>query len=455
MRAFVTGAAALSICSCAGDESFEQPSAFPAGAASVDDHGTLAFSQPLPTLPRELSNQFFVGNSLFSQNWVIAPSSTDARDGLGPLFNAQACSSCHFKDGRGAPPTEDPRALGLLFRVSAVGASGELRPHPVFGDQLHPRAVGGVEAEGEVGIELHDVTGQYDDGTSWSLAAPTYTLAPQSGDAIPVVLSPRIAPQMIGLGLIEAIPEQDILTKVDEWDEDGDGISGRANYVINPRTGERQLGRFSWKANSTTVEHQVAGAFLGDLGITSPLFPHESCTVAQADCLAAATGANSDGVEINEQRLANVVLYSSVLAPPIRTNADDPVVRRGAELFYAMQCTGCHTPSYTTGPHPIEGIEGHEIWPFTDLLLHDMGPALADGRPDGLANGREWRTPPLWGIGLFQAVNDHTRYLHDGRARSLEEALLWHGGEAEASQQSFLAASAADRSALIIFLESL
>ena len=222
--------------------------------------------------------------------------------------------------------------------------------------------------------------------------------------------------------------------------------------VWDERKGGLSLGRFGWKANQPTVEQQTAAAFLGDLGITSELFPDDNCSALQPDCLSAPNGGNP---EIEAERLAKVVLYTQTLAVPAMRDFDDPQVLQGASLFVQARCAACHTPQHTTGPHELEAVSNQTVYPYTDLLLHDMGPELADGRPDFEASGQEWRTPPLWGIGLVETVNGHTMFLHDGRARSLVEAILWHGGEGTAARDTFKAFTEEEREALIRFLKSL
>ncbi len=387
---------------------------------------------------------------------MIAPSSTEGRDGLGPLFNAQSCSSCHFRDGRAQPPadSEDPDR-GLLMRISVRDASGAVVPHPVFGEQLQDRSIPDVPVEGTVEISYTEEPGTYDDGTPYSLAVPTYTLRDADGELLgdDVLFSPRVAPAMFGVGLLELIPEEDVLAAADPEDDDGDGISGRAALVEDTDGGESRLGRFGWKALEPTVEDQNASAFRADIGVTTPLRPEQPCTDAQPECLAAPDGGEP---EVDDQKLGRVTFYSRTLAVPARRDVGATTTDRGEEVFDSIGCTSCHTSSQRTGPSDVaEALDEQTIRPYTDLLLHDMGPALADGRPEGAADGTEWRTPPLWGIGLVETVNRHTRFLHDGRARSLEEAVLWHGGEGAAAQERFRALPAADRRALLAFLESL
>lgn len=427
------------------------------GAATVFNDGAGAFEQPVPGLSSEQRRTFAVGNSLFNQNWVTAPASTVGRDGLGPIFNAQSCSSCHFRDGRGRPPeTPDDPERGLLIRISATGERGsdDPEPHPVLGDQFQDRAIRGLDPEGSVRITTAELPGVLADGTAYSLARPTYELIGDDGQPIGdgLMLSPRVAPQVIGVGLIEGIPAEDIAAAEDPDDEDGDGISGRAHWVDDPATGERVLGRFGWKAAVPSVEAQNAAAFNGDLGVTSSLHPDQPCTSAQVECQGAPNGGQP---ELDDEKLATVTFYTRTLAVPARRDVRTPATERGEETFTSLGCSSCHTPIQRSGPSEIEALSEQTFAPFTDLLLHDMGADLADGRPDGDASGREWRTPPLWGIGLVEAVNGHTRYLHDGRARDLTEAILWHGGEAESARDRFTELPAAQRRALITFLESL
>ena len=429
------------------------------GAATVFNEGAGAFEQPVPGLSSEQRRTFAVGNSLFNQNWVTAPASTVGRDGLGPLFNAQSCSSCHFRDGRGRPPeTPDDPERGLLIRISVAGAGGgedaATEPHPVYGDQFQDRAVRGLEPEGSIRITTVERPGELADGTAYSLSEPTYELIGPDGEPVGdgLMLSPRVAPQVIGVGLIEGIPEEDIAGAEDPDDEDGDGISGRAHWVDDPATGERVLGRFGWKAAVPSVEAQNAAAFNGDLGITSSLHPDQPCTSAQTSCQEAPNGGEP---ELDDEKLATVTFYTRTLAVPARREVRTPATEEGEKTFTDIGCASCHTPTQRSGASEIAALSEQTFAPFTDVLLHDMGPGLADERPDGDASGREWRTPPLWGIGLVEAVNGHTRYLHDGRARNLTEAVLWHGGEAETARDRFTELPAAQRRALLTFLESL
>ena len=435
----------------------DKPETLSGGAATVFATTRQAFGQPLPHLTADQETQFFVGNSFFNRNWVSAPSSTTARDGLGPLFNARSCSACHLHDGRGRPPEPGEEMLSMLVRLSIPGhdARQGVVSEPTYGNQLNNLAVHGVPPEGRVLVSYQEIAGTFADGEPYSLRKPTYNFTDLNyGPMHPETLrSPRVAPAIVGLGLLEAVPAEALLALADPDDADGDGISGRPNRVWDKVRQQTVVGRFGWKANQPTVAQQVAGAFLGDIGITSPLFPGENCPSIALACQQALNGGSP---ELPEHLLAHVVFYSRTLAVPARRNLRRPDVRRGRHLFNEAQCDACHTPTLHTGAVPgLPDLSQQVIHPYTDLLLHDMGPALADGRPDFEATGVEWRTPPLWGIGLVETVNRHTYFLHDGRARNLAEAILWHGGEAEASKEHFRRLPSADREALLQFLYSL
>jgi CxxC motif-containing protein (DUF1111 family) len=449
----------------------EQELADQGGDATVEVFGAGAFAQPVPGLEGEQRRTFAVGNSFFNDNWVTAPASAEGRDGLGPLFNAQSCSSCHFRDGRGQPPADpDDPERGLLIRISVLDAEGNPQPHRTLGNQLQDRAIRGVPVEGTIRITSVERPGEYADGTPYSLLAPQYDVLGADGEPIEgLLLSPRIAPAVFGVGLLEAVPADDIVALADPDDANQDGISGRANLVPDPSSPDDALvlGRFGWKAAVPTVEEQNAGAFAGDIGITSTLRPNQPCSRLQPECLSAPSGGEP---ELDDRKLEQVTFYTRTLAVPARRDVGAADTRAGQQAFDDLGCASCHVDELRTGSSTIAALDHQVIRPYTDLLLHDMGAALADGRPDldgtGAApevgsgpdldaTGQEWRTPPLWGIGLVQTVNDHTRFLHDGRARNLEEAILWHGGEAAAARDGFLALDAKARAKLLAFLESL
>jgi CxxC motif-containing protein (DUF1111 family) len=428
------------------------------GETTINNTTENAFTFSSPTLPRYDRLLFFVGDSFFNQNWVTAPASTTARDGLGPMFNSRSCAGCHFKDGRGRAPNFDGEApTGYLVRLSIAerNITGDQWGDPHYGGQFHDRALEGVPAEGDLRVEYTEITGEFADGTPYNLRQPSVYLENLAyGDLHPeVLMSARVANQVIGLGLLEAIPEATLLAWSDPNDRNGDGISGRPNYVWDYHNNRQAIGRFGWKANQPHLLQQTAAAFNGDMGITTSLFPTQNCVDGQVECQNAPNGGHP---EISDDDLLKVVLYMQTLGVPAQRNPDDQRVQHGYDLFQTAQCTACHIDTVTTGIHPtVPSLSHQNIHPFTDLLLHDMGEGLADGAPDYEANGQEWRTPPLWGIGLFETVNGHTSYLHDGRARNLTEAILWHGGEAEASREAFINMTAEERDALIAFLNSL
>jgi len=435
-----------------------------AGSATVAGSDRYAFSQPLANLAPQRRLEFAVGNSFFRNPWVIAPSTTTARDGLGPLFNSNACLNCHVRNGRGHPPeAQADNAVSLLVRLSipTTAETAHLAerfgvvPEPSYGTQLQDMAVPGVLPEARVRLSYDSHRARFADGLEVELRRPRLRLdrlgyGPLHPDTR---FSLRIAPPMIGLGLLEAIPEAAILTNADPDDSDGNGISGRANRVRDQATRKQALGRFGWKAGQPTLDQQNADALLNDLGITSTLLPASNCTPAQGDCLRARDG----GVpEIEDPLRARLLLYTRSLGVPARRGVDSPQVLAGKALFHETGCARCHIPTFVTAAEaPEPELAKQRIWPYSDLLLHDMGDGLADNRAEYQASGREWRTPPLWGIGLTQAVTGSTRLLHDGRARSLLEAVLWHGGEAQAARDRVLAFDADQRSALLAFLNSL
>lgn len=449
---------------------FTKPEPFelrPGGAATV--FGRLnqdAFSDPSANMSFERRADFTVGNGVFRKVWVSAPSSTTSSDGLGPLFNARACQRCHLKDGRGHPPEAGPAdpALTMAFGISVKDGSVE-RPDPVYGEQVQTYAIQGHRAEAQIGLSYSPKPVTFADKTTITLQKPRWRLTglaygPPDERAI---ISPRIAPPMPGMGLLEAIDEKDILARADPEDKDGDGITGRPKWVTDPATGKRVLGRFGWKADQPTVAGQAGAAFSKDIGISSPMrpAPYGDCTARERLCRGAPHGGEGGStIEADKKLFDLVVFYARNLGVPARRNPGDPKVLAGKKLFYESGCTGCHRPKYVTrrlADSPEQSFQ--LIWPYTDLLLHDMGPDLADGRPDGSPDpelvASEWRTAPLWGIGLTKTVSGHTRFLHDGRARSVLEAVLWHGGEAEAARQKVLKMTKTERDALVAFLNSL
>ena len=418
---------------------------------------------------------FKIGNAIFRKLWVSSPASTKSSDGLGPLFNARACQRCHLKDGRGHPPGAnwpDDNAVSMFLRLSippqndvqrASLSSGRVSviPEPTYGTQLQDLAVKGHSGEGRMAIGYEEVPVELADGSIVSLRRPSYRITDLAyGPLHPqTMISPRVAQQMIGLGLLEAIPDADILAHADPDDRDGDGISGKPNWVWSLETEQLALGRFGWKAGAPTVLQQSVEAAAGDMGLGSKMIPKRAgdCTEAQSVCLGAPHGGTrkNPGHEFKWQLMKLTAFYARNLGVPKRRQATSGSVLLGRKIFREIGCAACHVPSYTTGKATDPHLSNQKIWPYTDLLLHDMGEGLADNRPEGRANGREWRTAPLWGIGLTRVVNGHTYFLHDGRARNLTEAIVWHGGEAQASRSAFVGLSRKDREALLAFVNSL
>jgi len=438
------------------------------GAATVRKTDQNAFSLPSANLPPSRRVDFSVGNSFFRSPWVIAPSTTTARDGLGPLFNTNACQNCHIKDGRGHPPAPDATtAVSMLVRLSIPDAPPYAKvieqlgvvPEPVYGGQLQDMSVPGVVPEGKVRVDYSPVPVRFKDGTLVELRKPTLQITqlgygPMHPDTR---FSARVAPPMIGLGLLEAIPEEAILANAEAQAQAKNGIAGRPNRVWDDAQQKTVLGRFGWKAGQPNLNQQNVHAFSGDMGLTTRLRPFDDCTETQVDCRRAPNGNGPDGEpEVSDNILRLVLFYSRNLAVPARREVNSPDVLAGKNLFFQAGCQSCHTPKYTTSANAAEPeLANQVIRPYTDLLLHDMGEGLADNRSEFKAGGRDWRTPPLWGIGLTETVNSHTQFLHDGRARNLLEAVLWHGGEAQAAQRQVLSFDAGQRAALLAFLNSL
>jgi len=478
-----------------------------------------AFSQSAPAIRSdfELDGVFKSGDHLFRGVHV----------GQGPLFNNPTCQGCHIKDGRGEVPSSPDEAMTSMFlRIS----DGQGNPDLIYGDQIQtfgmkegqsqgllPKHGGAIDegiayGEAYAWVEYQTIAGQFDDGQTYQLRKPIYKVKDLAyGDFNPDVrLSPRVTPSIFGSGLLHAIPEANITSYADPDDIDGDGISGRAVFVTEPISGQQKLARFGYKALTTSVLEQISGAYRGDMGITNIVAPQESCTSEQTACIAQAQleqDKEQDGLDLSVLALAQVEFYNRLLAVPVRRGFDSANqtwqadVVAGRALFFAAQCASCHIPRHKTGEAeasllgdagllevapshtPIAALSNQVIYPYTDLLLHDMGGScatieretaqgeactqgaqcywvqrcegLADDRPEGSASGTEWRTPPLWGLGLVNTVNARATYLHDGRARNISEAILWHGGEAEKAKAQFKAMSANERQQLLTFLTSL
>lgn len=453
-----------------------------------------AYRNPATNLTEQEIRQHLSGDALFERNFSDDNTRNDF--GLGPVFNNTNCNACHAKDGRGALPilpagqewVQLKQNESIFLRISIEGSVsseknasnhwGAPTPVPGFSDQLfHLGSLGLREdipgvGQAQVWMKNEKTTFTYPDGKTVELRKPVFKITDPYDLAFNSVTgqmesrllqkdvrtSPRMGTPMIGLGLLEAIRESDILALAAR-DLSDEGVHGKPNYVFDIQKSMAKdpypvsLGRFGLKANTPSVFHQSLGALRGDIGVTNYAFPNES--IVGTPLFDAFAGTTLKPLEASNEVADDLVFYSQTLAIPSRRNYDDPQVIRGAELFNKVSCTSCHQPSYTTGPHAIAAFAGQKIYPYTDMLLHDMGEGLADGRTDFEANGRQWKTRPLWGIGHTQTVNPRAGFLHDGRARTLEEAILWHGGEAEYSKTQFTSLPETDRQALIRFIRSL
>lgn len=424
--------AVLVAAACSGDAT---PSGAPGGATTVHDRSSNAYSLPAPNLTGALLERHLAGDAAFDATFVSAPAIVNP--GLGPLYNHNACAACHPRDGRGLPQFGGS-ASSALVRVSVADGVPDVPggpvPAPGLGGQLQDHGTFGVAPEATVLLTWTERAGAYGDGTTYALRAPALVLRRPDGSVIgdDVLRSFRQPPPVFGLGLLEAIADDDLLAAADPDDRDGDGISGRANQVWDVAAGAVRVGRFGHKASNPTLAQQAGAAYANDMGVTSPRFGGEP--------------------EVDDATVDDTGFYTATLGVPARAPGDHA---RGEALFATFGCAACHTPALVTGPHALAELSHQPIEPFTDLLLHDLGPDLADHRPDFLATGSEWRTPPLWGLGLAETVLPGARYLHDGRARTLAEAILWHGGEAEPAREAFRTAPRDDRDALLGFLRSL
>lgn len=423
------------------------------GALTVTPIASAPFLTPANGLDVGTLSAFSLGRELFAADWVAGRDPSRARvDGLGPLFHTRNCLACH--PGSGRPASLLPQggvAPGLLVRLARPVADG-WAPDGHYGGQFQPRGTGDVPGEGRVGWRAGGRPAGYDAVAATS-PVPVFLLTVKTGAPAldeATALGPRQSPHLAGMGLLDAVPDAVILEAEDPDDADGDGISGRAAWLEGDAG--PVLGRFGWKAIHTSVRAQSAGAFAGDMGITSPLQPADDCTAGQSACLMAGNGGD---VEVDDAGLDAVTTFLAHLGvPAARYDADDPAVQRGARVFRDIQCQACHRQTLRTAPDAPALLGNQVFHPYTDLLLHDMGPALRDGIGEGAARPGEWRTPPLWGLGLV-AEDPAARFLHDGRATSLDDAIRWHGGEAAAAKDAYRALEQADRDALLTFLRGL
>ena len=458
------------------------------GDASIKKSQSDAFSENSNNMiSAERKQSFNLGDDFFNNPWVEGSASTSSRDGLGGLFNNNACQDCHIRDGRGHAPVDenDTNFDSMLFRTATTNISfadedqilQSLKsnvPDSYFGGQLQQHGISGVSPEVNLGVSYQDKVVTFTDGSIVTLRKPIWTITsynPEQSFEAETVFSARVAPPMIGLGLLALISEADILIKEDVNDTDSDDISGKANYVWSVDNQNVILGRFGWKAGQPSILEQSAAAFVNDMGLTNRLHQNETCTQDQSECLTAPNG-NGDSVnnynfEVSDTVLDSIAFYSSHLAVPERRDAYSEQVLTGKALFLQANCHGCHTQSYTTLIDQDQPeLSEQTIFPYTDMLLHDMGEDLADFTPENepasadmlyefLATATEWRTSPLWGLGLTKTVDPEAAFLHDGRARTIMEAILWHGGEAESAKEKVLTFNQEEREALLAFLNDL
>jgi len=444
--------AALVLVAGCGGTSVDPGAALLGGDTTIFDDTDEAFNYPARNLDDAARALFQIGDGVFNRNWITAPATPQGNDGLGPTFNALSCSGCHPNNGRGAPPQEPGEPMqAVLLRLSIAGsdAHGGPNPDPNYGDQLQPFAVLGVPAEGTPSVTYTELPGTYGDGEAYSLRMPTYAVADLAFGPLATggMVSPRVGPELVGAGLLQAIPEDTLRSFAAQ-------NGGRLNMVWDTANATTAVGRFGWKANQPTVAQQVFGAFRNDIGITNALYSTKNCPTAQTACAAAPQSLSQPNLGTLEAQ--SMVVHGMTLAVPAARGLDSAEAQHGEALFMQAGCASCHIPKTQTGV--LDGypaLSNQTIRPFTDLLLHDMGAGLADGRPDYLASGSDWRTPPLWSLGLIPAVNDHQFLLHDGRARGFAEAILWHGGDGEAAKEAFRTMSKSDRAALVTFLQSL
>lgn len=469
MRTFTLFAAALAslLTGCGNPHDRPEPGEnLPGGATTVQRADKDAFSMPAANLSPTRRMDFFVGNAFFRGSWHAASDDQrkGGRVGLGPLFNTDACQSCHVKDGRGFPPGEasSTPALSSLVRLSIPPSAEQAAlierlgvvPEPTYGGQLQDEAIDGHAPEGRVQLHYESFHITLADGQTITLRKPSFTIVQLGyGPMHPQTqMSLRVASPMIGLGLLEAISDSDLEQNAALQADASGPVRGQLNKVWDDLHQQTRIGRFGWKAGQPTLDQQNAHAFAGDMGLTSSLLPTDDCTERQSACREAPQGGSP---EVSDKIRDQVLFYTRTLGVPARRDAELPQVLKGKSVFHAAGCAACHRPSYVTGEHKLPELSGQRIFPYTDLLLHDMGEGLADHRGEFLANGREWRTPPLWGLGFIATVSGHTQLLHDGRARDVLEAILWHDGEARASRDAVIAMDRGRREALLAFLNSL
>jgi CxxC motif-containing protein (DUF1111 family) len=452
------------IAAAAGNRKLEEAD-LSADVFTVDRADQQAYSEPASVLDARQRQTFLVGRNVFHRQWASIVS-LNGDWGLGPTFVADRCSACHVHAGRGAPPAPGEQLLSLLVRISIPGtdAHGGPMPHPAYGDQLQNRSLDGshvdlayagapVPPEAALYLDWETHVVPLGDGEAVELRSPKLRIEQLNFGALgaDTMTSLRMASPVFGLGLLEAVAESTLLEVARA--QKTQGYDGRLNYVWDPASGSRRPGRFGWKANQPSIRMQVATAAIGDMGLSSRYFPNQNCPPVQAICARHLPG---NFPEIINYEIDALELWMHGLAVPARRNMRDPQVLRGEALFSQARCAVCHVPQMKTGAFaPMKQLSHRTFRAYTDLLLHDMGEGLADGRPEFLAGPRDWRTAPLWGLGLAQVVSGSTALLHDGRARNVTEAILWHGGEALPAREAFRMMRRDEREALVRFVESI
>ena len=463
---FCSGAFAASTAENSINKELLASQAKPGGNMTVKRLSTRSFVFPGEGATRQQQLDFWTGFSLFRDPWVTAPSATEDRDGLGPLFNARSCIACHQAGGRAAmSEVGESLPTALIIRLGFDQPTLD-HSNNVYGGQMQPRSTKFVHGQrnkvpqGEAWLNLSysTINGNFADGEQYQLQKPHYELTKLAYGDLPkhALPSPRFSPNIFGMGLLDAISEEDLLAQEDVNDIDNDGISAKYNRALNVKQNKFEVGRFGLKAKHPSLAQQVAAAFRDDLGITNSFFPEESCTEKQTLCHESSKLGGHDDVEIPDKLLGLVVKFNRLLGVPPARNIALPEQQQGQKLFNQIGCAQCHTPSYVTDENYEDAsIANQTIWPYTDLALHDMGEGLADGVYEYSATGTEWRTPPLWGIGLQKRITGQQRFLHDGRARTINEAILWHGGEAKATQTKYKNLTQEQRNSLLLFLKSI
>ena len=436
----------------------ERSEALSGGAGTVDKIGKNAFSHHFTNLSFEQRQDFLIGNAFFRKVWIASPSSTTSSDGLGPLYNARACQSCHIKDGRGHLP-KDEKPLSAVLKVGNY-QNINLVPNKIYGKQIQFFAIPGLSSES--GLIINSLKSNYRKKVikNITLEYPKYELNDLKYGKLDAntSLSLRISPQVIGVGLLEAIEDSDIVVKQDINDKDNDGVSGKVRMVYE-KNGNKKIGRFGVRASTPNLFVQSGVAFMHDMGLSNSIGTNAfgDCTKNQNECYKFSTGINKkDLYEVDDEIMHKIVFYLSSLSPPKRRNVSDKKVLLGKKIFYESKCTSCHTPKYVTSKNAKHDFLKYQlIWPYTDLLLHDMGDELADKDINGNITNKEWKTPPLWGLGYAKEVNSRASFLHDGRAKTILEAVLWHSGEAKESLNYLLNNYKNDLDKLEKFLKSL